>query len=125
MKYAVIFNDSGMDITRRTMGAYKIADMMRPQGWTVEVIDWLSKWTDKEVKQFVDSLPYEVDLFAFGNLWMDDTMVFNKINFLKNEYPKAKVLMGGPKPYQMDYGADCMVFGYSEKSLMPILSLMF
>ena len=53
MNYAVIFNESGDDIIRRTMGAYKIADMMRSQSWTVEVIDWLSRWTDKEVKQFV------------------------------------------------------------------------
>ena len=125
MNYAVIFNESGDDIIRRTMGAYKIADMMRSQSWTVEVIDWLSRWTDKEVKQFVDSLPYKVDLFAFGNLWMNDEMVLNKINFLKKEYPGAKILMGGPKPYQMDYGADCMVFGYSEHAITPVLEWMF
>ncbi len=125
MNYAVIFNESGDDIIRRTMGAYKIADMMRSQGWTVEVIDWLSRWSNKEVKQFIDSLPYEVDLLAFGNLWMMDEMVNDKITFLKKEYPKAKILMGGPKPYQMDYGADCMVFGYSEHSITPVLEWMF
>ena len=42
MKSAVIFNDSGESIIRRTMGAYKIADMMRIIGWDVEVIDWLT-----------------------------------------------------------------------------------
>ena len=54
MKYAVIFNDSGHDLTRRTMGAYKVADMMRKIGWTVEVIDWIEHWSDNEVQQFVD-----------------------------------------------------------------------
>ena len=41
MKNAIILNESGNEIIRRTMGAYKIADMMRTDGWTVEVIDWI------------------------------------------------------------------------------------
>ena len=86
MKNAIIFNDSGQDLTRRTMGAYKVADMMRKVGWTVEVIDWVEHWSDKEVQQFVDQLPYKVTLFAFGNLWMTDTTVVNKISFLKKRH---------------------------------------
>jgi len=125
MKYAIIFNDSGQDIVRRTMGAYKIADMMRQQDWTVEVLDWLSRWSNEEVKQFIDSLPYKLDLIAISNLWMADDMVIDKIQFLKKHYPDAKILMGGPKPYQKDYGADCMVFGYSEYALQPVLEWMF
>ena len=125
MKNAVIFNDSGHDLTRRTMGAYKVADMMRKLGWTVEVIDWIEHWSDNEVQQFVDQLPYKITLFAFGNLWMTDTTVVNKISFLKKTYPGTKFLLGGPKPYQMDFGADCMVFGYSEKVLQPVLEWMF
>ena len=125
MKYAIIFNDSGKEIVRRTMGAYKIADMMRQQDWTVEVVDWISHWSNEEVKQFIDSLPYKLDLIAISNLWMADDMVIDKIQFVKKHYPDAKILMGGPKPYQKDYGADCMVFGYSEYALQPVLEWMF
>ena len=124
-KTAIIFNDSGESIIRRTMGAYKIADMMRAVGWTVEVIDWLSYWSNDELKEFVNSMPYSIDLFAVSNLWMNDDMVIEKINFLKSQYPTAKVLMGGPKPYQRDYGADAMLFGYAEHALYPILDWMF
>lgn len=124
-RYAVIFNDSGESIIRRTMGAYKIADMMRSVGWTVEVIDWISRWSNKEVKEFVDSLPYTVDLFAISNLWMNDELVLDKISFLKEQYPSAKLLMGGPKPFQRDYGVDAMLFGYAEHSLYPLLAWLF
>lgn len=125
MHTAVIFNDSGDQIIRRTMGAYKVADMMRAMDWTVEVVDWVSNWTNDEVKSFVDSLPFKVDLFGFSNLWMHDDMVIDKISFLKETYPNSKIILGGPKPYQKDYGADAMVFGYSEYALKPVLEWMF
>ena len=50
MKNAIILNESGNEIIRPTMGAYKIADMMRTDGWTVEVIDWVSVGTMKKLK---------------------------------------------------------------------------
>lgn len=124
-RYAVIFNDSGESIIRRTMGAYKIADMMRATGWTVEVIDWLSSWSNEEIKEFVDSIPRKIDLFAISNLWMNDDLVIDKINFLKATYPEAKIMLGGPKPFQRDYNADLMLFGYAEHSLQPALDWLF
>ncbi len=125
MKNAIILNESGNEIIRRTMGAYKIADMMRTDGWTVEVIDWVSRWDNEEIKMFIDSLPYEISLIGISNLWMQDDMIIDKIKFLKQNYPKAKILMGGPKPYQRDFGADAMVFGYSEYALKPVLDWFF
>ena len=125
MKNAIILNESGNEIIRRTMGAYKIADMMRTDGWTVEVIDWVSRWDNEEIKKFIDSLPYEISLIGVSNLWMQDDMIIDKINYLKKNYPQAKILMGGPKPYQRDFGADAMVFGYSEYALKPVLEWLF
>jgi hypothetical protein len=125
MKNAIILNDSGSQMIRRTMGAYKIADMMRMEGWTVEVLDWIPQWSNEEIKKFIDSLPYDLDLIGISNLWMQDDMVCDKIAYLKENYPNAKILMGGPKPYQVDYGADVMVFGYSEYALRPVLDWMF
>ena len=49
MKNAIILNESGNEIIPTT-GAYKIADMMRMDGWTVEVIDWVSVGTMKKLK---------------------------------------------------------------------------
>ena len=100
MKNAIIFNDSGDEIVRRTMGGYKIADMMRNQGWTVEVLDWTTRWTNNEIKQFIDSLPYQLSMVGISNLWMKDDVVIEQIKFLKKEYPNIKIVMGGPKPYQ-------------------------
>lgn len=125
MKNAVIFNDSGDEIVRRTMGGYKIADMMRNQGWTVEVLDWTTRWTNDEIKQFIDSLPYQLNMVGISNLWMKDDVVIEQIKFLKKEYPNIKIVMGGPKPYQRDFGADVMVFGYSEYALQPVLDWLF
>ena len=124
-KTVVIFNDSGESIIRRTMGAYKIADMMRTSGWTVEVVDWLSRWSNEEIQEFVDSLPRKVDLFAISNLWMNDELVLDKIKFFKETYPDAKIVLGGPKPFQRDFGADAMLFGYAEHSLQPMLNWLF
>jgi radical SAM superfamily enzyme YgiQ (UPF0313 family) len=125
MKNAIILNDSGDEIIRRTMGAYKIADMMRTDGWTVEVIDWSTRWTNEELKQFIDSLPFEIDMVGVSNLWMQDHVIIEQISYLKSEYPNAKIVMGGPKPYQRDFGADAMVFGYSEHALKPVLEWLF
>jgi len=124
MKTAVIFNDSGSSITRRTMGAYKIAGMMRDKGWNVEVIDWMTSWSNEQLTQYIIKFG-KVDLFAFGNLWMEDQFVIDKIKFLKNKFPGAKYLLGGPRPYQQDFGADVMIFGYAEHALEPVLDYMF
>ena len=105
MKNAIILNDSGDEIIRRTMGAYKIADMMRTDGWTVEVVDWSTRWTNEELKQFIDSLPFEIDMIGVSNLWMQDHIIIKQISFLKSQYPNVKIVMGGPKPYQRDFGA--------------------
>ena len=125
MKNAIILNDSGDQIIRRTMGAYKIADMMRTQGWTVEVVDWSTRWTNEELKQFIDSLPFKIHMIGVSNLWMQDHIIIRQISFLKSEYPDVKIVMGGPKPYQRDFGADAMVFGYSEHALKPVLEWLF
>lgn len=124
MKTAIIFNDSGYSITRRSMGAYKIANMLRNDGWTVEVIDWLSYWDNHELLKFVEKFP-KVDLFAFGILWMTDEKVVETIDILKNHSPGSKFLLGGPRPYQQDYGADVMIFGYAEHALKPVIDYMF
>ena len=57
MKTAIFFNDSGDQITRRTMGAYKIADMMRSDGWTVEVLDWIAGRPDINERSKLSLLP--------------------------------------------------------------------
>ena len=41
----------------RTIGAYRLATELRQFGYTVEVIDFLSKWTPEEVLQYIDSGP--------------------------------------------------------------------
>ena len=124
MKTAIIFNESGKAITRRTMGAYKIAGMMRDKGWHVEVLDWITHWSDSQILEFVKKFG-KVDLFAFGNLWMEDDFVIDTIKFLKQNFPNAKYLLGGPRPYQQDFGADVMIFGYAEHALEPVLEYMF
>jgi hypothetical protein len=124
MKTAIIFNDSGGEITRRTMGAYKIADMVRSEGWNAEVVDWVSKWSNDQLSTYLDKFE-KIDLFAFGNLWMDDKFVIDKIKFLRDRYPGTKYLLGGPRPYQQDFDADVMIFGYAEHALYPALDFLF
>lgn len=124
MKTAVIFNDSGNSITRRTMGAYKIAGMMRDRGWQVEVLDWATKWSNEQILKYLERFS-NIDLFAFGNLWMEDTFVIDKIKLLKQHFSNSKFLLGSPKPYQQDFGADVMIFGYAEHALDPALNWLF
>jgi len=124
MKTAIIFNDSGDSITRRTFGAYRIASMMRDLGWNVEVIDWITRWSNEQILLFCKKFN-NIDLFAFGNLWMDDIFVIEKIKFLKDNFSNTKYLLGSPKPYQQDFGADVMIFGYAEHALAPTLDWMF
>lgn len=124
MKVAIIFNDSGSSITRRSMGAYKIANMLRDHGWTVEVADWLANWNNQQLEKLVSKFE-KIDLFAFGNLWMIDQLVIDTIDFLKKLSPTSKFLLGGPRPYQQDFGADAMIFGYAEHALMPTIDWLF
>ncbi len=124
MKTAIIFNDSGWQITRRTMGAYKVAHMMRSYGWNVEVVDWITKWKDTEILEFLGNCK-KIDLIGFGNLWLEDSFVKDKIALIKKNYPTVKFILGSPKPYQQDFGADVMIFGYSEHALKPVLDWMF
>ena len=64
------------------MGAYKVAHMMRSYGWNVEVVDWITKWKDTEILEFLGNCK-KIDLIGFGNLWLEDSFVKDKIALIK------------------------------------------
>lgn len=124
MRTAIIFNDSGPQIIRRSLGAYRVSQMMRDAGWRVEVIEWAMHWSHEEILKYLSKFE-KIDMIGFGNLWMEDDFVADTIKFLKQHYKDTKFLLGSPKPYQRNFRADVAIFGYSENVLLQTLDFMF
>ena len=62
--HAVIFNDN-LEIKRRTMGAYKIANCLERMSWRATVVDWVSEWQQQELEEYLDSV-VQADTQLFG-----------------------------------------------------------
>lgn len=98
-----IIEEDGFFHLYRTLGAYKIAHVVRKSGYTAQVIDHFVQMSEEDLyrctRRFVDQHTVVLGIsttFAFGN----DTArltesAANTINKLLEEFPNLKIVFGG------------------------------
>lgn len=126
----LIFNVSSQNgaLSGRNLGVYKIAHLLRTNGWNAEVIDYAPYWSLEELKQLVKSR-YSPDMkfFGFGKLfdhWPEKMEMFAA--WLKTTYPDLYIISGSQyhKNYDSQY-IDYYVTGYGEIALLELLKYLF
>jgi|TARA_B100001094_G_scaffold109372_1_gene105334 hypothetical protein len=123
--HAVIFNDN-LEIKRRTMGAYKIANCLERRGWRVTVVDWVSAWNEWQLRTYLsDICTDETTLFGVSYTWLEPDYARTLIQGLKEFRPDVKIMLGGQQFIQHDLGADIYMYGYAETALDAVLDYWF
>lgn len=123
--HAIIFNDN-LEIKRRTMGAYKIANCLERIGWRATVVDWVSTWKESELTEYLDAVVQpDTQLFGISYTWLTPDYAKQLIAKLKQRYPDVRVLLGGQQFVQHDLGADLYMYGYAEIALEEVINYWF
>lgn len=122
MNHCLLFNCHAMYFNRPG-GPYRIATILRDEGWDVEVVEYLDQWSPDEFKAFVDSTITKSTLWVgfsyFFSYWAPQ---FNDyIDYIKNKWPHVKVVVGGSGKPKFKYKkVDYYVHGYAEKALLAL-----
>ena len=146
---AVIFTDVTDTVTiYKAIGAYKIANTLRQQGYTCLVVDHLHAFTLDEIKQVIDKSVSVNTLFVgfsttfFNNtlnsLKDDGSLTYGPVlsgvmpqgidfetqvtNYIKSRNYNCKIIVGGTKAHANlnDKNIDYCIIGYGEISILSI-----
>ena len=146
---AVIFTDVTDTVTiYKAIGAYKIANTLRQQGYTCLVVDHLHAFTLDEIKQVIDkSVSVDTLFVGFSTTFFNNTLnslkddgsltygpVLSGImpqgidfetqvtNYIKSRNYNCKIIVGGTKAHANlnDKNIDYCIIGYGEISILSI-----
>lgn len=124
-RHCILFNDNQLN-SRRASGAYRVANLLKRLGWTVDVIDWTKSWPEHKLYEYLDNIVNDnTVMFGFSYTWMKPEWTQPFIVNLKQRYPGRKFIAGGQQFYQYDIGCDAMLYGYSEMVIEHVLEWFF
>lgn len=123
---AVIFTDVVDTVTiYKAIGAYKIANTLRQQGYTCLVVDHLHSFTLEEAKQVIDNNVSNETLFVgFSNTFMPGLVDYETelVSYIKSVNPKCKIVLGGTKATANlnNKNIDYSIISYGESSIVKL-----
>lgn len=139
--HAIIFtgaeNSAGLE---RVSGAYRIATILRREGWDVEVVDYFYYFTLDELKQLIDSRNqhYTVNWIGFSATWLStwtekiQRNVVDFVSYVKEKYPETNIITGGADPrLELDSSRDVyknidyIVSGFGEVAIVELLKYLY
>lgn len=123
-----------------TIGAFKIASVLRKQGYKTLVINHLSRFSLEELKNILEiTISDKTKLIGISNtfvrttdyniLQLNDILPHDKatenelISFIKQKNEKVKIALGGSKTYPnfSNKNVDYVFIGFSEASIVNLL----
>jgi hypothetical protein len=124
MNHAIIFNNHTM-MHQRPVGAYRIATILRDEGWDVEICDWTPFWNLDELKTFTEQrVTKDTKFIGFGcffNYWSRETNEFAK--WIKSKYPDVKILVGATtKPVIHSSCIDYFIYGFADDAVLAVVA---
>ena len=109
----------------RNAGAYKIASAMRSLGHQVEVFDFATYFTDKEIKQFIDSRISNIDIVGWSAQFFHRFDFYHKwCNYIQSIKPSVVFIAGGPKVLNLlnFTQSKYLIAGYAEFAIADVLA---
>jgi radical SAM superfamily enzyme YgiQ (UPF0313 family) len=123
----------------RSIGAYRLATVLRRAGFDVEVIDYLKYWDPAEVIKYIRSGPTPLwigfsstfsgpnknEIINVSNQKSNDCLTcFNEkeLFFWQELKKKSKLVIGGARAERLKYfyDADFIVTGYADEAVVPL-----
>jgi radical SAM superfamily enzyme YgiQ (UPF0313 family) len=123
MYHAIIISVQNVFITRN-LGAHKIASFLRKQDWDVEVIDYAGLIGVEYIAKIVKTRVSEKTVFiGFSDTWGTvHYLDFSEItNWLREKFPRVKIIVGGQKIVRSPIPADYYIEGYSENAILEVI----
>ena len=123
---AIIFTDVVDTVTiYKAIGAYKIANTLRQQGYTCLVVDHLHSFTLEEAKKVITHNVSSDTLFVgFSNTFMSGLVDYETelVSHIKSINPKCKIVLGGTKatPNLNNKNIDYSVISYGESGVINL-----
>jgi hypothetical protein len=117
------FMDGGSGISRAS-GAHRIATHLRQQGYTVEVIDFVTHWTIDEWCRAMDMFvgPETLFLGIAANLITNDSAIDPLTARWKELYPDKPIVIGGNNLLsRTSKNIDYYIEGYAEQAILDFI----
>jgi hypothetical protein len=120
----------------RVSGAYRIATVLRKEGWDVEVIDFFYYWHLDQLKDLIKnrSQKYKLDWIGFSSTWINyssepvQDMMVEFLKFVKKSYPDTVTIAGGQNPsvhFPIYDNIDYIIGGFGEVAIIKVLDYIF
>jgi radical SAM superfamily enzyme YgiQ (UPF0313 family) len=124
MHHSLIFN-CHTQWHSRPGGSYRIATLLREQGWDSEVCEWAPFWTQNELREYAKERISKDTVFlgfsCFFCYWDKNLEEFAA--WVKQEYPHVKIILGMMgKPRIESKSCDYFVYGFGENALLAIVA---
>lgn len=120
----------------RVSGAYRIATVLRKEGWDVEVIDFFYHWKLEELKTLIDLRNQKKKIYWIGlsATWLNyssDKVQQNMVDLLKyvkENYSDIITIAGGQNPsihFSMYDDIDYIIGGFGEVAIIAVLKYLY
>lgn len=128
MFHAVLFNVHSLGF-RRPPGPYRIATILRDNGWDVEVVDFVNHWELDKLKEFAKSrINSNTKFIGFGvmfDMWNKESSMEKFSQWLKEQYPDVKQILGGQwPPIHSANNIDYFITGYAENAIISLVKVL-
>jgi hypothetical protein len=125
---SIIINATTPRVFCRPVGAYRIASILRDDGWDCEVIDFLPVWEFEEITQFLKfSITQDTKFIGVSllfNCWIDKLDLV--LPWIKTTYPHIKIIVGSGYNFAIDNpSVDYYIQGFGEDALDALLKYLF
>lgn len=123
-------NSRGLE---RTSGPYRIATVLRQEGWDVEVVDFFYRWNLDQLKELMRSRK-NIDWIGFSCTWINYSkstthqMMLDFLIWIRETYPHIKILAGGQNPslrLPIYDKVDYIISGFGEHAVKEVLKYIY
>ncbi len=113
----------------RSLGAYRIATVLRDNDWDAEVIDYAAGWNFEELKSLaLLRITSKTKFIGLSNLfyqaWTTDLELF--LSWFKINYPHIKIISGSQAiPPTINNHIDFYISGWGDYAILELLKYLF
>lgn len=123
MHHGIIIGGLSFKDIGRATGAHRIATTLRSQGWDIEVLDFMTSWTEDELEEFFRSRVSSRTVFLgysyVFHTW--DEKFQNIFKNIRNKFPHIKIIVGGMAAQICPLDADYYIDGYGEIAMLEVV----
>lgn len=128
MNHCLILSTTEFPSTGRMIGAYRIASVLRENGWDAEVIDFANIWKYDELVHYLRAMiTKDTKFIGISHLFANWGHQIERLTrWLKVAYPHIYIIEGGPgNPLQHTDNVDFYIQGFAETAIFVLLKYLF